>query len=349
MEVNVTNLGENLIFLISQPRAGSTLLQRILGSHPEIHTVSEPWLMLHPSYALRNDGHQAEYNEHLARTALQEFVKALPGGEEEYVEGVRRMYTYLYDRALASSGKRYFLDKTPRYYFIIPELYRVFPKASFIILLRNPMAVLCSVLQSWIKADWFRLYKFKHDLVQAPRLLLEGVKFLGERGTIVHYEHLVSNPESEVQRICERLEVDFVPEMIEYGRHGPKRWRFGDQDKVKHYTRPVSRDSEKWMKALINPQIWRLTNDYLQLLGQEIVEQMGCDYEKLGRIVEAHRPHRSRLWSKFPLYLVLKHPNERKRWERGIVRLKDSLRRRGIRRAAIAAVKKLVYLSFKTG
>jgi len=52
--------GENMIFLISQPRAGSTLSQRMLGSHPDIYTVSEPWLMLHPLYPLRSEGHQAE-------------------------------------------------------------------------------------------------------------------------------------------------------------------------------------------------------------------------------------------------------------------------------------------------
>ena len=47
---------ENLILMISPPRAGSTMLQRILGSHSDIHTVSEPWLVLHPLYALRPEG-----------------------------------------------------------------------------------------------------------------------------------------------------------------------------------------------------------------------------------------------------------------------------------------------------
>ena len=53
---------KNLIFLISQPRAGSTLTQRILGSHQDIHTISEPWIMLHPFYALRDKGCQMEYS-----------------------------------------------------------------------------------------------------------------------------------------------------------------------------------------------------------------------------------------------------------------------------------------------
>ena len=106
--------GDNLIFLISQPRAGSTLLQRMLATHPEIYTTSEPWLMLHPLYALRPEGYEAEYNADWAQSAVRDFLQALPGGEDEYLEGVRRMYTYLYERAFAGSGKRYFLDKTPR-------------------------------------------------------------------------------------------------------------------------------------------------------------------------------------------------------------------------------------------
>ena len=35
-----------LVFLLSLPRSGSTLLQRLLAAHPQVHTVAEPWLML---------------------------------------------------------------------------------------------------------------------------------------------------------------------------------------------------------------------------------------------------------------------------------------------------------------
>lgn len=38
--------GKNLIFIVSQPRSGSTLLQRILSAHSQICTTSEPWLAL---------------------------------------------------------------------------------------------------------------------------------------------------------------------------------------------------------------------------------------------------------------------------------------------------------------
>ena len=121
--------------------------------------------MLHPLYALRSSGFKAEFNEKLASNALTEFFKALPEGSDDYVAGLRRMFGYLYSRALEGSNKSHFLDKTPRYYFIIPELHRVFPEARYIILLRNPLAVLASILDSWTRRNWFSLHRFRHCLL----------------------------------------------------------------------------------------------------------------------------------------------------------------------------------------
>ena len=299
--------GENLIFLISQPRAGSTLLQRMLGSHPEIHTVSEPWLMLHPLYGLRAEGHEAEYNVPSAWEGLQTFFRALPNGEEDFIEGMRRMYSYLYSKALTASGKRYFLDKTPRYYFVIPELWRVFPRAHYIILLRNPLAILSSMINTWIE-QLFSLYSNKHDLIQAPHFLLRGKEILKGKAIVVHYEDLLKDPEREIRKICEAIGITFVPEMIEYGRHDLPHWHFGDQKEVYQHTQPISQNAEKWMYAIDDPQTWRLTRDYLQLLGRETVEQMGYSYERLWNILGEHRPSRIRLWLTFPMAWLLRKP-----------------------------------------
>ena len=189
----------HLIFLISQPRAGSTMLQRILAGHGDVQTLSEPWLMLHPFYALRQAGYEAEYNAGVARGAVLDFLQSLPRGEQDYLEGLRRMYLYLYDRALAGSGKHFFLDKTPRYYFVIPELLRTFPEAHFIILLRNPLGVLNSVLSTRVRENWYALHKFKHDLLRAPQLILAGLEQLGDKAIVVHYEQLLQDPTGGTQ------------------------------------------------------------------------------------------------------------------------------------------------------
>lgn len=302
--------GENLVFLISQPRAGSTLLQRVLGSHPSIHTVSEPWLMLSPLNALRPCGYQDDYHARLARAATLDFLRGLPDGDEAYREGVRRMYSYLYERALEGSGKRYFLDKTPLYYLIIPELYQVFSDARYIILLRNPLAVLNSFLTRWIKGNWLGLNIHRRDLMWAPRLLRYGITLLGSQALVVHYEQLVADPLVESQKICAQLGLDFTPEMVEYGRAGLSHWLFGDEQEVYRQERPVPRFATRWMEELAHPQVWRFAHDYLNALGRNTVEQMGYSYDALAQVLEAHRPSSRRLWRTIPLAWALTPPIE---------------------------------------
>ena len=44
------------IFIFSLPRAGSTLLQRVLMGHPEIASIAEPWLLLPLMYVQKEHG-----------------------------------------------------------------------------------------------------------------------------------------------------------------------------------------------------------------------------------------------------------------------------------------------------
>lgn len=303
--MNTDLRGERLIFLISQPRAGSTMLQRILWGHPDIHTLSEPWLLLHPLYALREEGIWTEYDASLAGNARQGFIDSLTQGGEHYFEGMRRMYTYLYEQAIEHSGRGRFLDKTPRYYHIIPQIHRLFPNAHFIILLRNPLAVLCSILRTWVRGSWPLLHRFKRDLLSAPERLLEGIETLSDSCTVVHYERLVTDPDTEMRRLCARLGLDFAAEMIEYGEGDSPSWRFGDQLGVRQHTRPEPAAAEKWTQDIENPQIWRLARDYLMFLGQDVLDEMGYAYDDLWRELSDSRPSTIRLVFTWPLWMLV--------------------------------------------
>lgn len=65
-----------LIFLISAPRSGSTLLQRMLGSHSKIMIHPEPHILTplaHLGYYHKVD--RAPYNTGQAQRALKDFVQ----------------------------------------------------------------------------------------------------------------------------------------------------------------------------------------------------------------------------------------------------------------------------------
>jgi glycosyltransferase involved in cell wall biosynthesis/Flp pilus assembly protein TadD len=273
--------GERLLFAISQPRAGSTLLQRILAAHPAIYATAEPWLMLHPLYALRERGHTADYNAEWARTALRDFCSNLEGGEEAYRDAVRTMGVTLYNKALEPSGREWFLDKTPRYYLITAELRRTFPKASFVFPLRNPLAVLASILASWIKDDWERLELYQDDLLKAPALLSETLREFGSMAFQVRYEELVETPERVMRELCGRLEVPFDPGMLEYGNHPKPRGRMGDDIGIHQHSRPVRDSKDKWIQELAAPRERLAAECYLACLDESVLARLGYPKREL--------------------------------------------------------------------
>ncbi len=241
-------------------------------------------MALQPLFGLRETGIAADYSARLAHIGVQEFLQALPEGEEAYWEAVRRMLGHLYRRALEESGKRFFLDKTPRYTMILPELRRVFPQAHFIFLLRNPLAVLASVIDTWAPDDCVHCIRpFRHDLARAPGLIAEAMRQPGKNTTVVHYEDLAAQPALAVSRLCQRLRIPFEPAMLEYGRSetGKTAFRFGDAITVHRKSRPVASRIARWKKTLDSPIRRAWARGCLNSLGAETVSRLGYDFDKL--------------------------------------------------------------------
>ena len=278
----------NLIFLVSQPRAGSTMLQRILAAHPLIHTIAEPWIMLHPVYALRSQGHQAEYNAQLAYEALQDFSASLDGGLNHYREGVRRMGLYLYATAVQQAGARYFLDKTPRYHLILPELAQLFSHATFILLMRNPLAVLDSILRLYVKGHWPLLARYQDDLLNAPQRLVAFASSTDDvRKVVVHYEKIVQEPQAEIAELCRRLGLAFNPTMLRYGEFERPAGQMGDPDTVSQFSAPTTARLDAWKNLGRQPQTRHFALQYLESLEADLIGALGYDMEMLRAEIEA--------------------------------------------------------------
>ena len=284
------NKGRNLIFLISQPRSGSTMMQRILGYHPDIHTASEPWIMLPPIYALKNSGIETEYSSDISLEANTDFISHLPGGMTEYKELLSSFYGRLYQRIIETSGKSYYLDKTPRYYFITKELHELYPDAKFIFLFRNPLSVLASIILTWTKCDWYRLSDYKVDLIDAPGYLLDGTELLKTSSISICYEKFLADPEKSMKDLSNYLDVKYFPEIINYGNASQAKWKFGDQDTVYEKKRPDPSHADKWKEILNNPQAWRIMDEYLDFIGKDRFEKMGYEYDLCKTILDENKP-----------------------------------------------------------
>lgn len=237
--------------------------------------------MLPLVYSLKQDQIQSQYNGELANTAIQEFLSTIPNGRSQFTQAAARMAAALYNEACQQAGKTHFLDKTPRYYMIIPELAEFFPEARFIFLLRNPLAVLASIFEKNVKEHWVILGRHREDLLTAPGKLLEGAARLGERSLTMHYEELVDQPASELERVCRFLQIEFFPKMIEYGASKKPIGSMGDTTQINAHQKPVTTRKSRWLNLADNIQTRHYALAYLDALGPDLLGELGYDFQVL--------------------------------------------------------------------
>jgi hypothetical protein len=308
----MTYLGENLVFIISQPRAGSTLLQRILGSHSEIAISSEPWLMLHPVYGTREQGITAEYSADWAARGVNEFLENYTDGPEVYDDGIRAFAQTVYFNAMARANGRYFVDKTPRYLMILEDLLRLFPQAKFVFLLRNPLSVLASVVNSQVSHDLYTLERFREELLDGPQAMLKAMQELGEQAIEVRYEEFVTAAEKHTARVCAAIGVEYEPAMLNYSESEPVKGFMQDRTGIDQHERPSDSRIESWQQLLTDAQQTHFAQSYLRALGRDTVEQLGYSYDELNDAVRAAAERNRGGRITIPWRIAILHPQDAK-------------------------------------
>lgn len=265
------------IFLISLPRSGSTLLQKMLMSHDEIASHAEPWFLLPLIYGMKVGGIKTEYGQKQAYKALDNIYKSLSNHQSDYEEEIKNMALGVYKKL--SGSKPLFLDKTPRYYLILEELHRIFPNAKFIYLYRNPASVFASMIEAFNHNSARRLDHLEMDLYIGPKKIVQSYNKHKDVSHFVSYESLVSSPNKTIKSLCQYLGVkynesmltDFVFQKIE---------GHGDELGAKKYN-SLKNNSEKW-KKIINTKYrrYRLKN-YMEKVSESYLYTGGYDRNEI--------------------------------------------------------------------
>ncbi len=273
------------LFLFSLPRSGSTVLQAMLATHPQVATTSEPWLLLPMVYSMEAVGVHAIYRHRLAVQGIEDFAKLLPGGLDDYrnemAEAARRLY-----RSASPDGARYFLDKTPRYALVADQILDMFPEAEAIVLWRNPLAIAASMLETF-GGGRFNLHHYRVDLYDGLTNLIEVVRHRPDRVVTLRYEDVVSDPAGTLGPVFERLGLDADQARIDGYRTTQLPGRLGDKAGVETY-QGLSQDSlDKWRRVLGTMVRKRWAVRYLKSLGNERLGFMGYDRSDLTAQVNA--------------------------------------------------------------
>jgi hypothetical protein len=265
------------IFILSAPRSGSTLVQRVLASHDGVATVSEPWILLPYGYTLRPFGVTAEYQHNSLVRAIEDFCKELPEGEEDYRSELREFALRLYEKA-AGPGAEYFLDKTPPYCLIPEEIIDLFPEAKFVFLWRNPLSIVASIIETW--KGWHPTL-FRSDLFIGIPRLTDAYRTHEGKVHAVRYEDLLTGDQGPWKAMTDYIGIEFDPDALTNFSKLELNGRMGDPTGVKRYSALSAEPAAKWKGTLANPLRRDWSRRYLRFLGDERLAVMGYDRQQL--------------------------------------------------------------------
>ncbi len=204
----------NPVFFVGFPRSGTTLLDQVLASHPDIETLEE--------------------NDNLA-DAVRALVLAegglsrWEGLSSEDIEGFRSAYWRRVDSGLGRSRRRaVFVDKLPLNVILLPLIHRLFPAAKVILALRDPRDVAVSCFRNRFAMN-AAMYQFLS--LETTARYYDAVMRLGEaarkrlplRLLMLRYEDVVDDFRSSIGGVLEFLELEWTDDVTKYAEAASQR------------------------------------------------------------------------------------------------------------------------------
>ncbi|MFC5578015.1 sulfotransferase [Lysobacter niabensis] len=180
------------IFVVGMPRTGTTLLERILGNHPQIRTCGE-----------LNDLRQQMQWVNNRRLSL-----TLPADIGDYVarlDAALLGQRYLAKTQWVADGKAFYVDKHPMNFQWCGAILKAMPHARIIHLRRNPVDSCFSNLKELFAHQYYPYSYALEELAthyrNYARLMRHWHAIAPGRILDVRYEDLVSQPDVEARRV----------------------------------------------------------------------------------------------------------------------------------------------------
>ncbi len=194
------------IFVVGQPRTGTTLVERMISSHSAVHSAGE---LQQFGYSIRRLSNYSEAQRYSARLA-EMAVELAPGALGD---------AYLQATIKARGTRARFVDKLPLNYLFLPIIHAALPEAKIVHLQRHPMdACFASFKQLFADA-----YPHSYDQQEMARHHVRYHALMAiwrERfGDVFHdiaYEAVAADPEPQAQALFSYLDLEFEPDVLNF-------------------------------------------------------------------------------------------------------------------------------------
>lgn len=198
---------KQILIIGAADRSGTTLLQRCLNNSDSIDAIPQAYFL------------QDVANLY---TSLCTYKRRANLQSGEIDRAISKLISGLLTAESRKSNAKYIADKTPRNILSFNVLNEIVPDAKFLFMIRNPVAVINSIMgvrERIINTDgyaggYLRSFRSICEYVEKCNSIGLSQVMIHQNVGLVQYERLVKNPDAELASICKFLEIPYSISMM---------------------------------------------------------------------------------------------------------------------------------------
>ncbi len=201
--------------MLGHPRSGTTLLEQVLDSHPDVVTAEETQILF-------NEACVPLRRNFAPNATVLEVMESVPSSMIQQSRDNYFRYTALFTGK--SIDDKLLIDKNPALNSLIPEIVRIFPEACFLTAIRDPRDVCLSCFMQSLS-----LTPVSSAYLSLAGTVAQYASSMGFWRTIssrlqnpwveIRYEDVVEDLEASIRRTLAFLGVEWNDAVLSYRGH----------------------------------------------------------------------------------------------------------------------------------
>lgn len=196
------------VFVVGMPRSGTTLVEQILASHPQVHGAGELSVLKKMTADVRIGSRRIDGVD----VPVDDDFHRLPEIAQSYLDELR---------GLAPDDAARVVDKMPSNAWRVGLIHMMFPNARIVHCVRDPIDTCLSCFQKLFTFGHsysYELGELGRHYVRHDRLMAHWEQILPGRMLTMRYEDVVRDLEGQARRIVDHVGLPWDPACLAFHR-----------------------------------------------------------------------------------------------------------------------------------
>ena len=207
-KINIDKSSKKIIFILGMPRSGTTLVEQIISSHPEVYGSGELNFLSRVIYKNFFNENKLSFIDNFNELNNTDFSSI----SKQYLNFIENF----------KSNKIYITDKALFNFQWIGFIKILFPNAKIINCTREPKDNCLSIYKNLFENEGHWCYN-KPELVECYKLYVDLMNFWNEKipGEIynIKYEELIENPNSKIRELVDAAGLNWDEKCLKFNEN----------------------------------------------------------------------------------------------------------------------------------